>query len=699
MAKSKHSKLDALRMLAGHDPDADRKIDTIPTGHPELDFYISRGMYENEHGETIEYDEEILYGLPSGKLVMFYGGEGCLSGNSFIRYSLCKEGKMQNDKGGTIEKLYHRFNNIKMKGKGSYQRPQTKESEFYAPCMNEDGRIFMNRIQKVIKTGNKPCFEICTKSGLSLIATEDHKLWTGTSYKEISEIRVGDPVFIHNNTRWTSDMEEKEFALVGDSENTYRKYLYVKSHGVAGIKKTDGYAYHRLARSRAVIESQMNNMSFDEYIDCLNNRDISNLIFLRKDQEVHHIDEDITNDDIDNLIALDSSEHARGHALDRHNNLRFVAVEDTVESISSIENQDTYDISMESPYSNYIANNFVVHNCGKSSLAYRICGNAQQMDKPVFWIDCENSFSPQLAKINGMDPDNIALQNMYDVNDVEKIFSAETILDTVMKACASGAGVVVVDSVANLIPKYVLDNPADKETVAILARVLGRTLPKIASYAAANGTLVIFINQLRVNPGQMFGNPEGTTGGNAIKHACSVILKMNKLNSKDSFHYIEDESGEETLIAGSSNVWIDKNRFAIPHKKGVKIPIYYLYYFPNANEVIFEYGRKTKNITVRKGVYSWEGIKIEGKNEFMSKAHEDNRVPELIIAIEASAKEAGIPLPPEITNYDKHINFGKNNDVQKGKSDDFDPNKKTTKKKVNRKKISSSVSEDSNIEI
>jgi len=146
---------------------------------------------------------------------------------------------------------------------------------------------------------------------------------------------------------------------------------------------------------------------------------------------------------------------------------------------------------------------------GKSSLAYRICGNAQRMGKFPFWIDAENSFSEQLARINGLDPSKSAmvLQKMYDVENPETVFDAETVLDRIMEACKLGAGVVVLDSIASLVPKYVMDNPADKDTMAILARVLSKTLPKIAGYAAANEVLVILINQLRVNPGISFGSP------------------------------------------------------------------------------------------------------------------------------------------------------------------------------------------------
>jgi len=321
---------------------------------------------------------------------------------------------------------------------------------------------------------------------------------------------------------------------------------------------------------------------------------------------------------------------------------------------------------------------------GKSSLAYRVCGNAQRMGRIPFWIDAENSFSEQLAKINGLDPsrDAMIIQKLFDPSNPEKVFDAETILDRMMEACKEGAGVVVLDSVAGLIPKYVMDNPAEKDTMAILARVLGKTLGKLAGYAAANDVLIIFINQLRVNPSQTWGNPEGTTGGNALMHFCSLILKINKLTSKDTYHYIEDDDGNETLIAGTSNVWLNKNRFAVPHKEGIRIPIYYKYYFPEIEEIIFEYGRKSKAIRVRSGIYSWDGNRVEGRSNFIKTIRDAGKLTALVADIRVASEENGVPLPPEIINYEKHAIFDKENKVKRGEEPaDYDPKVRPSKKK------------------
>ena len=324
---------------------------------------------------------------------------------------------------------------------------------------------------------------------------------------------------------------------------------------------------------------------------------------------------------------------------------------------------------------------------GKSSLAYRVCGNAQRMGKAVFWVDSENSFSPQLARINGVDTDEIVIQKMWDKEDPEKMFDAETILDIMMDACRKGAGVVVLDSVGSLIPRYVMENPADKDTMAALARVLGKTLGKLAGYAAANNVLVIFINQLQMNPGVSFGNPEGTKGGKTLAHMVSLTLKMTKLTAEKWLHFVETEKGEPEMIAGSASVQLQKNRFASPVRESIYIPIYYKFYFPDAEGVLFDFGRKTKVISVRTGVYSWSGIKGDGRSEFLSLLKDSGRIGDLLSEVKEAAEKQELPLPPEILNYEKHQHFKDSNKVfqnvsaSDGEGSEYDPETAPKKRK------------------
>jgi len=304
---------------------------------------------------------------------------------------------------------------------------------------------------------------------------------------------------------------------------------------------------------------------------------------------------------------------------------------------------------------------------GKSSLAYRICGNAQQLGYVPVWVDVENSYSPQLAKINGADPDRMGRIRMYDSDNPEDIMYAEKILDKVAEVIKAGADIVVIDSIAALVTKKELEESAEKEFMAPLARVLGKTLPAINNLASAHNCLVVCINQLRTKPGVTFGNPEGYKGGNTLPHQSSVILKVNKLNSKESLVFIEKEGGEDELIAGSANVWIDKSRFSMPHKAGIKVPIYYKPYFPDIEEVVFNFGREVRVINKRKTIYSWGDIKQDGREEFIN-ILEESDLTDLINQIKDAAVERKIPVPTELLNYDNHKAIRESAVSSKGKN-------------------------------
>jgi hypothetical protein len=162
-------------------------------------------------------------------LNIIYGPNGCLADDTFVRYEIrTPAGKRQNHKGGTIEHLFRRFHGIRSPGKGFYQRPETVGSVFFAPSVDEEGRIFQNRIVDVVKTGDKPCLTIVTDEG-AITATGDHKFWTGERFLAAADLQVGDTVHIHNNTR-------HQKAEQAEAKRPSRVYLYVKHHPVAGVK-------------------------------------------------------------------------------------------------------------------------------------------------------------------------------------------------------------------------------------------------------------------------------------------------------------------------------------------------------------------------------------------------------------------------------------------------------------------------------
>lgn len=293
---------------------------------------------------------------------------------------------------------------------------------------------------------------------------------------------------------------------------------------------------------------------------------------------------------------------------------------------------------------------------GKSSIAYRVCGYAQRLypDRIPIWFDLENSFSEQLCTINGCDYHFLGRKKNYD-DTAKELMCMEKIMDLIGSAIESGASVVVMDSAKGAIPKYQLENPAEKDTMALRARIFSKCLPKIASLAAAHNCLVIIINQMMHDPGNMW-NPEGTGGGNTLKHLCSVVLKIKKTSSEKRRVVIEDDDGNDIVVAQMSNVYIEKNRFGAPYYGSVEVPIYFRYYFPNFEEVLFNAGRQTKVISVRLNVYSWGGLKAEGRNAFVELLKANHvLLPKLVEEIKEAAVKDKIALPPEVLNAEKHL--------------------------------------------
>jgi len=299
---------------------------------------------------------------------------------------------------------------------------------------------------------------------------------------------------------------------------------------------------------------------------------------------------------------------------------------------------------------------------GKSSICHRIVGQAQKLGHICAWIDAEQSYSEDLAIINGVDMDDLVYSDLTNEEDPDKVFYAEDVMDQIITLIRdNGVKVVVLDSVASLVPKAMMEAPADQQFMALLARLMGQNVKKIGQWASKKDALVIFINQLRDKPGNMFGPSQTTPGGHALKFHASLRMALTKRTSKKTLIMIEDEDGNPKVIGRNSGVQISKNRFAQPllDSKGntiiLEIPIYYQPYFPGLEDIAFNTGRQFKLIRPYKGNFSWtnvEGKKIEaeGRAAFI-KLLSDGLLPDFVIALREKSKETGVPLPPELDQY------------------------------------------------
>lgn len=187
---------------------------------------------------------------------------------------------------------------------------------------------------------------------------------------------------------------------------------------------------------------------------------------------------------------------------------------------------------------------------GKTTLAMHILAEAQKMGEMVAFIDAEHAFDPTYAEAIG-----IKTEEMY-IAQPDFGEQALEILETLVRS--SGFGVIVVDSVAALTPRAEIEGEMGDSHMGLQARLMSQALRKITAIAAKTGTTVIFLNQLRMKIGVLFGNPETTTGGNALKFYASVRMDIRQREKVV-------EGGE--ITGHIRNVKVVKNKLAPPFRE------------------------------------------------------------------------------------------------------------------------------------
>ena len=187
---------------------------------------------------------------------------------------------------------------------------------------------------------------------------------------------------------------------------------------------------------------------------------------------------------------------------------------------------------------------------GKTTLALHILAEAQKMGGEVAFVDAEHALDPVYAAALGVDTDNMLI-SQPDTGE-----QALEITDALVRSGAVDA--VVVDSVAALVPKQEIEGEMGDTFVGLQARLMSQALRKLAGTIAKTNCVVIFINQLRMKIGVMYGNPETTTGGNALKFYSSVRLDVRRTESIK-------EGGN--VIGNKTRVKVVKNKVAPPFRE------------------------------------------------------------------------------------------------------------------------------------
>ncbi len=259
---------------------------------------------------------------------------------------------------------------------------------------------------------------------------------------------------------------------------------------------------------------------------------------------------------------------------------------------------------------------------GKTTLTLQVIGEAQKKGGTCAFIDAEHALDPIYAEKLGVNVDDLI---------VSQPDTGEQALEVADMLVRSGAvDVLVVDSVAALTPKAEIEGEMGDHHVGLQARLMSQALRKITGNIKNANCLAIFINQIRMKIGVMFGNPETTTGGNALKFYASVRLDIRRIGSV--------KEGEE-ITGSETRVKVVKNKVAPPFKQ-TEFQILYGKGINLLGEVI-DYGVKLGLVEKAGAWYSYQGNKIgQGKNN-ATKFLQEN--PDIALEIEQKVRAELLP--------------------------------------------------------
>ncbi len=187
---------------------------------------------------------------------------------------------------------------------------------------------------------------------------------------------------------------------------------------------------------------------------------------------------------------------------------------------------------------------------GKTTLTLSVIAQMQKLGGTAAFIDAENALDPQYAAKLGVDVEQLL------ISQPDNGEQALEIADMLVRS--SSVDVVVIDSVAALVPKAEIEGEMGEPQMGLQARLMSQALRKLTANIKRSNTLVIFINQIRMKIGVMFGNPETTTGGNALKFYASVRLDIRRIGAI--------KKGDE-VIGSETRVKVVKNKVAPPFRQ------------------------------------------------------------------------------------------------------------------------------------
>lgn len=261
---------------------------------------------------------------------------------------------------------------------------------------------------------------------------------------------------------------------------------------------------------------------------------------------------------------------------------------------------------------------FGPESSGKTTLALHMIAECQKRGGEAAFIDAEHALDPVYAKHLGVDIDNLI---------VSQPDTGEQALEIAEALVRSGAiDIIVVDSVAALVPKAEIDGDMGDAHVGLQARLMSQALRKLAGVLNKSNTAIVFINQLREKVGIMFGNPETTPGGRALKFYASVRLDVRRIDSIKS---------SDAIIGNRTRIKVMKNKVAPPFKQA-EFDIMY-------NEGISRTGNIV-DVGVKEGIVQKSGAWFSYGDIRLGQGRENSKIylkdnPEVAIEIENKIRE------------------------------------------------------------
>jgi recombination protein RecA len=269
---------------------------------------------------------------------------------------------------------------------------------------------------------------------------------------------------------------------------------------------------------------------------------------------------------------------------------------------------------------------FGPESSGKTTLALQVIAQAQKLGGVAAFIDAEHALDAQYAQKLGVDLDNLL------VSQPDNGEQALEITEVLIRS--NGVDVVVVDSVAALVPRAEIEGEMGEAQMGLQARLMSQALRKLTGVVSKSKTCLIFINQLREKIGVMFGNPETTTGGRALKFYSSVRVDIRRIGA------IKDG---ETMVGGRTRVKIVKNKVAPPFREA-EFDVMYGEGISREGDLI-DQGVERKVVEKSGTWFSYGGERLGQGRENAKTFLKQN--PEMAAAIEQKLrKEMGLPTSP-----------------------------------------------------